>query len=208
MKDAQSVLGGVSRETVRRLEIYADLLVKWNKSINLVSPKTINDLWSRHLLDSAQIFDLANVLSGKWVDLGSGGGFPGLVVAIIAAEKAPSIAVTCIESDIRKATFLRTVSRETSVSVSVIADRIEMVPPQSADVVSARALAPLPKLIPYAYRHLAVGGIGIFPKGERHKEEINRLKQDWSFKLDVFPSRTESEAAILRFEDLSNGKSV
>jgi 16S rRNA (guanine527-N7)-methyltransferase len=188
----------VSRETSERLSRFADLLRKWNPSINLVSRTTLESLETRHILDSAQLFDLKPAAARHWVDLGSGGGFPGLVIAILAAEKAPTLRVTLIESDRRKATFLSTVARELDLKqVRVLAERIETAPPQDADVVSARALAPLPDLLAYAERHLVPGGIALFPKGARHDESDDGLAS-WRFEVQKFPSTTDPEAVILK----------
>lgn len=202
--EAEDFAGGfnVSRETLARLQLYADLLAKWNPAINLVAKGTLPQLWTRHFADSAQLLDLADNDPKSWVDLGSGGGFPGLVVAILAAEARPELRVTCIESDQRKATFLRTVARDTGIEVEVVAERIEEVAPLGADVVSARALAPLDKLIGYAAPHLAPGGIALFLKGTGYEAEVDRALASWAFRLDTIASRTDSASAILKAGDI------
>lgn len=129
----------VSRETMDRLGAYASLLEKWNPKINLVSSSTLANTWHRHLADSAQLWALAPEGAKSWMDIGSGAGFPGLVIAAIAAEKLPDLAVTLVESDRRKSVFLKTVAREMGVTVNVITERIEMLEPQNADILSARA---------------------------------------------------------------------
>lgn len=192
----------VSRETRDRLTLYADLLKKWNPAINLVSRTTLPDLWTRHFADSAQLLEIADTPSGLWVDLGSGGGFPGMIVAILAAEKTPALRVICVESDQRKATFLRTVARETGTDVTVLAERIEVLQPIGAQVVSARALAPLPELIGYANCHLAAQGCALFLKGTGQAQETNLALASWSFQIDTFPSRTDSGAAILKLRSI------
>ena len=192
----------VSRETLDRLTLYADLLTKWNPAINLVSKSTIPDLWTRHFTDSAQLLEIAGTGSGKWADLGSGGGFPGMIVAILAAEKKPGLEVTCVESDQRKATFLRTVARETGTDAKVVSERIESLPPLNADVVSARALAPLSELIGYAIRHLAPGGSALFLKGTGQAKEIDLALASWAFQFDTFPSRTDRESTILKLRSI------
>ncbi|MCL4170695.1 UNVERIFIED_CONTAM: hypothetical protein GTU68_049362, partial [Idotea baltica] len=133
----------VSRETFAALQAYAALLEKWNPKINLVSKSSLQDLWNRHILDSAQLFSLVQHPHNTWADLGSGGGFPGLVIAIMALESGSPDQVILIESDTRKAAFLRTVIRELGLRASVINKRIEQVDPLDADVISARALADL-----------------------------------------------------------------
>lgn len=193
---------GVSRETGERFNTYAALLQKWNPSINLVSKSTLPNLWTRHFLDSAQVLDVADPNSGLWVDLGTGGGFPGLVVAILAAEKAPLLRIVCVESDLRKATFLRSVARETGLQTKVISERIEEVEPLGADYLSARALAPLPKLLPFAKRHLAPSGVALFLKGMGREAEIAESLETWSFRIDTYPSKTDPSAAILKLGDI------
>lgn len=188
----------VSRETLDRLSIYAELLKKWNPTINLVAPSTIDTLWDRHMLDSAQIFGLLPKEARSWCDVGTGGGFPGVVVALLAAEKSPNLKVSCIESDVRKATFLRTVLRETGVKADVLSERIEKAQPQSADVFSARALASLTKLLEFSERHLSPDGTCLFLKGAKHQEEIDEALESWRFDLDKLPSVTNSDAVILK----------
>ncbi|TMV83054.1 16S rRNA (guanine(527)-N(7))-methyltransferase RsmG [Thioclava sp. BHET1] len=194
----------VSRETMERLEHYAALLRKWNPAINLVSKSTLEELWTRHFLDSAQIYDHCPEGAQHWVDLGSGGGFPGLVIAILAAENRPGLRVTLVESDIRKATFLRTVARETKVSVQVLSDRIEHLPPLSADVLSARALAALPQLLEYAARHMAADGLALFPKGATHAEELDAARKIWTFSCNALASQTDPRSVILAIGGLAH----
>lgn len=195
----------VSRETFDRLETFVALLRKWNPKINLVSAATLPEVWQRHILDSLQVFDVAATTSGHWADLGTGGGFPGLVVALVAAEEAPELRVTLVESDQRKAAFLAAVLRETGVRADLRAERIEALPPLAADVLSARALAPLPRLLDHAARHLAPGGRALFPKGQTHGEEVAEGLASWQFRVQKHPSRTDSQAVILEIEDISRG---
>ena len=195
----------VSRETSDRLDAFEALLRKWNPAINLVSRASLPDLRQRHIADSVQVFEFAGVASGHWVDLGTGGGFPGLIVAILAAETAPGLRVTCIESDARKAAFLTTVVRELGLSTGILAERVEMAEPQSGDVVSARALAPLVDLLPLALRHLAPDGIAIFPKGAQHAKEVAEARAHWRFTLTDAQSRTDPAARLLKFEGITRG---
>ena len=134
------VRSGVSRETVTRLQDLEAVLNRWNPRINLVARSTLGQFWSRHVLDSWQLVPLVPDTARSWIDLGSGGGFPGLVVAILSAEQKTAGQIKLIESDQRKCAFLRTVLRETGVTGQVIANRIEDIPPQNASVLSARAL--------------------------------------------------------------------
>lgn len=193
----------VSRETRERLERYFELLKKWNPAINLVAKSTIEEAWTRHFIDSAQIFDLAPAGVQHWADLGSGGGFPGLVVATLAAGRASAMKTTLVESDRRKAAFLRTVARELDIVVEVIAERIEDVPPLRADVVSARALAPLSVLLDFAERHLVPGGTALFMKGAAYERELTDALASWRFDVQKIPSRTDRDAVILSIGGLA-----
>jgi len=196
------VLADVSRETTERLETFCHVLKKWNPRINLVSKSSLDDLWNRHILDSIQVSQAMTNFE-HWVDIGSGGGFPGLVVAILAAEGGNSRRVTLVESDQRKAAFLRTAARDCGVSVEVLAERIEAVDPFGADVLSARALADLTTLLSYTDRHLAQGGTALFPKGVSWQKEVEDARREWSFDLDPITSKTEAGAAILKIRSIS-----
>ncbi|WP_068116291.1 16S rRNA (guanine(527)-N(7))-methyltransferase RsmG [Tropicimonas marinistellae] len=193
----QAVGQDVSRETCDRLECHRTLLKKWNPAINLVAPSTIDESWSRHIVDSAQVFAAMPTQARSWLDFGTGGGFPGVVCAILAAELSPHVKFTFVESDKRKCAFLSTVLRETGVSGTVLAERIESLQPRNADVVSARAVAALPELLNYAAPHLAPGGVCLFPKGARVDDEIDAARAYFRFKLERRPSITDSNAVIL-----------
>lgn len=202
--DADRVLAqlNVSRETSERLKLLADLLTKWNPRINLVSKASLSDLWTRHILDSAQVFQMAVLPIKRWVDIGSGGGFPGLVVALMAAEKKSPEKITLIESDQRKCAFLRTVLREAGVEGTVLAQRIEQSERQNADILSARALADLTSLLAFADHHLASNGTAVFPKGVTWEKEVEIARESWSFDLDVITSKTEPSSVILKVKDI------
>lgn len=199
-KEAFCAAIDVSRETLARLESYDATLRKWNAAINLVSPQTLDQLWTRHFLDSAQIFALMPATSLIWADLGSGGGFPGLVVAILAAEHRPDLRVTLVESDGRKAAFLATTANALGLSVAVKAQRIENVSPLNADVLSARALAPLTDLLGFAERHLSANGRCLFPKGMRWRDECAEAQKNWRFTYTPHRSATDPDAVILEVE--------
>lgn len=192
----------VSRETFERLELLASLLKKWNPTINLVSKSTLGDLWDRHIQDSVQVFTQDKDGTGSWVDIGSGGGFPGLVVAILNADKKYPRTVTLIESDLRKCTFLRTVLRETGVKATVLNDRIEKVDPQSAGILSARALADLSMLLEFSEHHLDPEGTALFPKGINWKNELQEAQKTWSFECESIKSDTQEGAVILKIRDI------
>lgn len=194
----------VSRETLDRLNRFEALLGKWNPAINLVSRSTIPQAWDRHIVDSAQLFDLAPKESETWLDLGSGGGFPGLVIAALAADLRPSLRVTLVESDQRKATFLRHAATEMRISPTILSARIESIPPQASSIVSARALAPLSTLLTFLERHMSPSGIALFPKGANWQEEVEAARKEWHFDLDTRPSLTASEAVILSVKAVSH----
>lgn len=194
----------VSRETLDLLRAYAATLARWNAKINLISSKTLPDLWRRHILDSAQVFGFRRPGDRIWVDLGSGGGFPGLVVSILAREYAPDIRVTLIESDLRKSAFLSSVCRDLGLAASVQAQRIEAVPPQGADVVSARALASLDLLLPLVARHLLPQGRALLLKGASYHDELAKVEAAWSFDLDAHRSKSGPDGVILEIGALKH----
>ena len=191
--------------TLDRLAALEALVRRWTEKINLIAPSTLPDLWTRHIADSAQLWPLMPDGATTWADLGSGGGFPGLVIAALAADTgAPR--VTLIESDGRKCAFLRTAIRELALPATVLDQRVESAPTQSAPVVSARALAPLPALLPFVARHLAPGGTALLPKGREVSAEIEAARaQGWHFTAEEIPSRTDPSARILRVSDISHG---
>jgi 16S rRNA (guanine527-N7)-methyltransferase len=192
----------VSRETFDKLQQLHALLLKWNPVINLVSKSTLSDSWERHVLDSLQVFDQGPESVENWLDLGSGGGFPGLVVAILGTEGGRNLDVTMIESDQRKCQFLRTVLRETGSKGTVLNERIELSKPQHADVISARAVADLSTLFGFAERHLADDGICLFPKGITWQKEITKAQESWSFEYEAIRSKIEPNAVILKVGDI------
>ncbi|MFK7745012.1 MAG: 16S rRNA (guanine(527)-N(7))-methyltransferase RsmG [Roseobacter sp.] len=191
----------VSRETLDRLTTYHDLLIKWNPKINLVSKSSISDIWNRHIWDSAQIVPFASE-GTSWLDIGSGGGFPGLVVAIYAKELQPDRKVTMVESDQRKTAFLRTVIRELGLNAEVLAKRVEAMDAFAADVLSARALADLDALLGFADRHLSTSGTAFFLKGEKWEKEVQIARESWSFDLRAHKSKTSPTAAILEIKEI------
>ena len=198
-------LGGldVSRETMGRLKTYEALLKKWNPAINLVAKSTLSDAWTRHFLDSAQICQLASRNVDHWADLGSGGGFPGMVIAMIAMETGTPKRVTLVESDTRKCTFLRTVARETDTEANIISERIERCDPLEADVLSARALSDLSNLLAFADQHLSSTGEALFLKGASWRKEVENAQRTWRFDHQVVTSQTEDGPAILRISGVS-----
>jgi 16S rRNA (guanine527-N7)-methyltransferase len=247
----------VSREALRRLELYERLLRQWQKAVNLVAPSTLDDIWQRHFADSAQLLALAPAGVRTWTDLGSGAGFPGLVIAILLADAPPSCAtrppppcgeglgvggastgnvddypppcpspargegktkergggapaartprVTLIESNARKAAFLREVVRQIGIgdriAVDILSTRIETAATQASlprqDVVSARALAPLDRLLTLAAPLFAPATVGLFMKGREAAQEIEAARKTWDFNVELVPSRTDPGAHII-----------
>lgn len=193
----------VSRETLERLETFVALLRRWNSAINLVGPATLEQVWQRHIADSAQLFPLRLPGTRHWADLGSGAGFPGLVIAALAAEHAPEMRITLVESDHRKAAFLTSAVAAMALSSEIVAARAETHPPLRADTLSARALAPLVRLLPFAERHLAPGGRALFPKGQSHADELAAALETWRASVQKIPSRTDADGVILCLEGIA-----
>lgn len=187
----------VSRETEERLAILVAELERWQRAKNLVSTATLDEVWTRHIADSLQLFDHAPE-ARRWLDLGSGGGFPGLVLGIRLAEVGGHIDL--VESNARKCAFLRHAARLTGAAVTVHAARIEDAMPQflgKVDVVTARALASLPLLLDWCKELLRTGVIGVFPKGQHLDAELTEASKYWNIQASTFPSVTDSAARIL-----------
>lgn len=192
---------GVSRESMAKLEVYHGLLLKWQKAINLVSGSTLEEVWERHFADSAQLAALIPPGAGMLVDLGSGAGFPGMVLAVLR----PDLETHLIESDERKAQFLRSVSRETGAGVKIYDARIESVAPGlRPDVVTARALAPLDELLGFCTGWAAAnpGLMMLFLKGQGAEAEIEKARESYDFTLETQPSCTQNAARILKISGL------
>ena len=201
MKD--DILIDVSRETIVLLQRLGLLVEKWNKSINLISKKTVPEIWNRHILDSAQIFYANKKSFKKWLDMGSGAGFPGLVVAILAQDKNIGGETVLVESDKRKCVFLSTVKRELNLNLSIINNRIESCDRQQADVISARALADLPSLLDLSFNHLSDDTTLIFSKGKSWKEELVAAEKTWNFSWEAVTSITDAKSVVLKIGELS-----
>lgn len=198
----KQILRDVSRETISHLELFADLVKKWNPHINLVSKNTVPSIWERHILDSVQLFQFAPPSPSHWLDIGSGGGFPGIVMAVMAHEKSPNTKFTFIESDNRKATFLRTAARELGLPVRVLAERVEEAEVQNADVVTARALTQLTDLLGLVHRHMTANGTAILPKGKSFQDEIDAARSAWDFEVKAHQSFTEADARVLVVKEI------
>ena len=181
----------VSRETMERLEEFETLLHNWQKTINLVGSRTLDDVWRRHFLDSGQLCRLMPDATSV-VDIGSGGGFPGLVVAIISGAH-----VILVEADNRKAAFLREVSRATSADTEVIVGRAETVPATPAAAVTARAVAPLAKLLSLAAPWVQPGGFCYFLKGSSIEDELTDASGLWDIDYELVPSLSDPSGTVL-----------
>ncbi|MBL8645233.1 MAG: 16S rRNA (guanine(527)-N(7))-methyltransferase RsmG [Rhodospirillaceae bacterium] len=193
----------VSRETISRLAAYVDLLLTWNKKINLIAKSTEPDIWRRHILDSAQLYPLIPQDSSSLVDLGSGAGFPGLVLSIMGVP-----GVRLIESDARKCAFLREAARISGAKAQVINQRAEQVPPGLVDVVTARALAPLPDLLALARPFLGPKTVCLFLKGQHIEAELTEAHKMWTISTDLRPSRSDPSGSVVRVREVSHVKSV
>lgn len=192
---------GLSAAALEKLHLFQSLVEKWNPRINLVAKSTLPDLWARHIEDSA--FLCLHAPPAKlWADFGAGGGFPGLVVAAILQDRGAETRVVLVESDLRKATFLREAARQMDVPVEVHSQRVEALPPLMADVVSARALATLDTLCALAHRHLAPGGTCLFPKGEKFADEVESARHAWRFDLEAPENPGHKGSALLVLRNL------
>ena len=191
-------LTNVSRETLERLEIIVAELDQWRSKINLIGPSEFDQVWRRHVWDSWQLFD--HVPEGPIVDLGSGSGFPALVLAAGFASKESHM--TLIESVGKKCAFLRAAIDSAELNARVIQGRVEAVNPVEAHCVTARAFAPLPKLLDYAEPWLEKGAYGVFPKGRRWQEELTSAQESWRFAYEAIPSKT-GDGAILKISEVS-----
>ena len=186
----------VSRETFEKLKVYQRTLEAWQKRLNLVSSSTLSNVWERHFKDSLQLLPYLPSSETKLVDLGSGAGFPGLVLAV---ARPNFLNVTLIESDLKKCVFLENVSRETNALITVLNERIEALKNSlKFDVVTARGLAPLSFLIEYAFPLMDVNSFCLFLKGKEFESEIEDSQKKWDFNLEIFPSLTDSRGRILK----------
>jgi 16S rRNA (guanine527-N7)-methyltransferase len=194
----------VSRETFEKLELLERELRRWQAIKNLVGPATLDRIWDRHIVDSLQLLDLAPD-ARTWLDLGSGAGFPGLVLAIAGAERG--LDVHLVESNSRKCAFLRHIARLTGAPAKVHEARLETLVPDfvgKADVVSARALASLAMLLDWTEPLLKAGTIGLFPKGRDAEIELTEARKKWTFEAEILPSLTDPEARILRITSIES----
>jgi len=197
MSVSRETLDGVSRETLERLEAFAALLLRWNERINLIGRADVGNLWPRHINDSLQLASLVPEGVDRGIDLGSGAGFPGLILCI-----ATGLPFDLIESDQRKAAFLREAARITVAPARIHACRIEAASLTPARLITARALAPLTKLLGLAAPLLAPGGGCLFPKSENVDREISEASAAWTMHVERHISRTDRSGVILRISEV------
>ena len=188
----------VSCKTIGKLRVYQDLLINWNNSINLVSKKSLRVSAVRHFADSLQLWSLRESFE-TWVDIGSGAGFPGMVLAILSENKG---SFHFVESDARKCAFIRNVSRETNTPITVHTERIETFDKVKADVVSARALASVEKLFEYTEKILKPDSICLYLKGRNCNSELEEVSPSWRYKVEKYASKTDENGTILRIKDI------
>lgn len=197
MKPPPTEIDVVSRETRERLAAYVDLLLRWQRTINLISQRDIEQVWTRHIADALQLVALIPPGTDRGIDLGSGAGLPGLVLAI-----ATGIPFALVEADHRKAAFLREAARLTAAPASVHATRIEAAAIPPAPLITARALAPLDILLRWASPMLTAGGICLFPKGRGVEDELTAAAARWHMHVLRTPSHTDPSATILRISEI------
>jgi 16S rRNA (guanine527-N7)-methyltransferase len=192
-----SIANDVSRETLDALKRFEALLVRWNEKLNLVSARDASFIWDRHIADSLQLAPLMPRRPARAIDLGSGAGFPGLILAL-----ATGVPFDLIEADHRKAAFLREAARATGAPVSIHVVRIESAALAPASLITARAVAPLATLLALAAPLLSPGGQCLFPKGTNAQAELTHAAAQWHMRVERVPSRTAPDACILRISDL------
>ena len=192
----------VSRETLNGFYEYETLLSKWNEKINLVSKNTLVDIWERHFLDSGQIIKHVEVSGKRWVDVGSGAGFPGLVVALLLRDRKIDCDLVLVEKNPKKGFFLKEVIRKLNLSVEVVNDNIDTLEPLNADILTARAFSELNNLIEISFRHRKKEGLCLFLKGENYRFELDKTLNYWFFDYDVVESLSSSSGKIIRVKKI------
>ncbi len=192
----------VSRETIKSFSEYETILSKWNQKINLVSPKTLADLWVRHFLDSGQIINHVDASGKKWVDVGAGAGFPGLVVALLLRDRKIDCDIVLVEKNTRKVFFLNEVIRKLNLNVKVVNNNVDTIEPLNADILTARAFSELKNLIELSVRHRKKRGVSLFLKGENYRLELDKTLNYWFFDYDIFDSLSNSSGKIIRVKKI------
>lgn len=193
----------VSRETFNKLKTYQSMLNDWQQRFNLVSKTTLEDAWNRHFLDSAQLFSYIPNNAKTMYDFGSGAGFPGMVIAVLASEKLPNLRINLVESITKKTVYLNAVKEKLGLDVTIYNDRIEKLPIEKADIITSRALASLSELLEYSYRFCHKDTVCLFPKGKKYSEELADAHKKWHFKCEIIPSQQCDEGRILKITNIN-----
>ena len=196
----------VSRETIKSFRQYEALLYKWNKKINLVSPNTLTDLWVRHFLDSGQIINFVDASGKKWVDIGAGAGFPGLVVALLLRDRKIDCDMVLVEKNMKKVFFLNEVIRKLNLNVKIVNNNVDAIEPLNADILTARAFSELKKLIELSVRHRKKKGVCLFLKGENYRIELDKTLNYRFFDYDILDSISNSSGKIIRVKKIFKHK--
>lgn len=186
----------VSRETMVCFVQIEQALVQWSRRFNLVSPASLSQFWSRHVLDSVQLFDLAPNTAKTWLDMGSGAGFPGMILAIMLRERLGATMVL-VESNRKKASFLQHCTRISGAPATIKQQRIETVIAENIDVITARALAPLDQLLAFSQPFCGKETLLILPKGKNAKQELTNAQKQWDIEVDMHTSKTDCHAVVL-----------
>ena len=192
----------VSRETLNSFCEYQTLLAKWNKKINLVSKNTLANLWERHFLDSGQIINHVDASGKRWVDVGAGAGFPGLVVALLLRDRKIDCDMILVEKNTKKVFFLNEVIRKLNLNVKVVNKNVESIESLNADILTARAFSELKNLVELALFHRKEKGVCLFLKGENYRFELDKTLNYWFFDYDVFDSLSNSSGKIIRVKKI------
>ena len=192
----------VSRETLNSFCEYQTLLAKWNKKINLVSKNTLANLWERHFLDSGQIINHVDASGKRWVDVGAGAGFPGLVVALLLRDRKIDCDMILVEKNTKKVFFLNEVIRKLNLNVKVVNKNVESIESLNADILTARAFSELKNLVELALFHRKERGVCLFLKGENYRFELDKTLNYWFFDYDVFDSLSNSSGKIIRVKKI------
>ena len=198
----------VSRETFDKLKLCQSVLEEWQQKFNLVSRSSLSDAWNRHFLDSAQLFSLLPKEARVLFDFGSGAGFPGVVLAIMAQELAPDLQINMVESIGKKTVYLNHLKDLFKLNANIINSRIEQLKPTKADVITSRAMCSLKDLLAYSFPFCTKNTVCIFPKGKSYAEELFVAHKFWKFKCQILPSQQSNEGKILVITNLSKSKGV
>ena len=192
----------VSRETISCLSIYESLLKKWNNKKNLVSKKSLSDVWGRHFLDSAQLANHCQAENRLWLDIGSGAGFPAVVIAAILRDRGINTDIVLVEKNKTKAIFLGELRRKMGLSFEIVCENIKNIDPLKADIISARAFSPLDHLLPLSNYHGKKSTISLFLKGKNIREELDKTFKKWFFQYDIIKSISSNDGKIIKINKL------